>query len=321
MGWRFYTLSAAGNPRMVSAQGTRAHRLEKETTRMRVRLIWEKVESSGVSLHPSCFPVLYVNARLLFPTGTSGPTTSCLTLFIALFALLEIKSKLYPSGSQSPISLCLYFFAFIAWLHQCGGVQSAESEVAQSCLTVCDPVGCSLPGSSVHRIFQARVLEWIAISFSRGSSWPRDWTHVSRTAGRHFTVWATREALSLSHLQLFSTPWTAARQDSLSFTLSQSLLIFMIIESVSWLQTLYFNNIDIMLPDSCDIFWTMNFCSHPLMAYACPEPWPFHLLLYIFRLSSRSTSSRKSSLTTYFHVKHNRYLSSGFFNSQCQLPI
>ena len=136
MGWRFYTLSAAGNPRMVSAQGTRAHRLEKETTRMHVRLIWEKVESSGVSLHPSCFPVLYVNARLLFPTGTSGPTTSCLTLFIALFALLEIKSKLYPSGSQSPISLCLYFFAFIAWLHQCGVVQSAESEGAQSCLTV-----------------------------------------------------------------------------------------------------------------------------------------------------------------------------------------
>ena len=42
--------------------------------------------------------------------------------------------------------------------------------------------------------FQARILEWVAISFSRGSSWPRDWTHISRIAGRHFTVWATREA-------------------------------------------------------------------------------------------------------------------------------
>ena len=52
----------------------------------------------------------------------------------------------------------------------------------------------SLPGSSVHGIFQARILEWIAISFSRGSSWPRDWTQVSRTVGRCFTVWATREA-------------------------------------------------------------------------------------------------------------------------------
>ena len=53
---------------------------------------------------------------------------------------------------------------------------------------------CSLTGSSVHGIFQARVLEWVAISFSRGSSQPRDRTQVSHTAGRHFTIWATREA-------------------------------------------------------------------------------------------------------------------------------
>ena len=67
------------------------------------------------------------------------------------------------------------------------------SEVAQWCPTLCDPMDCSLPGSSIHGIFQARVLEWVAISFSRGSSWPRDWTQVSRIAGRRFTIWATRE--------------------------------------------------------------------------------------------------------------------------------
>ena len=61
-------------------------------------------------------------------------------------------------------------------------------------LTLCDPMDCSLPGSSIHGILQARRLEWVAISFSRGSSWPRDRTWVSRIAGRHFTVWATREA-------------------------------------------------------------------------------------------------------------------------------
>ena len=71
---------------------------------------------------------------------------------------------------------------------------SIESEVAQLCPTLCDPMDCSLSGSSVRGIFQARVLEWIAISFSRGSSWPRDRTRVSCIAGRHFTVWATREA-------------------------------------------------------------------------------------------------------------------------------
>ena len=58
------------------------------------------------------------------------------------------------------------------------------------------PMDCSPPSSSVHGIFQARLLEWVAISFSRGSSQPRDWTWVSCTAGRLFTVWATREALS-----------------------------------------------------------------------------------------------------------------------------
>ena len=55
---------------------------------------------------------------------------------------------------------------------------------------------CSLSGSSIHGIFQARVLEWIAISFSRGSFRPRNRTQVSRIAGRCFTIWATREALS-----------------------------------------------------------------------------------------------------------------------------
>ena len=57
-----------------------------------------------------------------------------------------------------------------------------------------DPMDCSLPGFSVHGIFQARVLEWVATSFSRGSSWPRDQTQVSCIASRHFTLWATREA-------------------------------------------------------------------------------------------------------------------------------
>ena len=71
--------------------------------------------------------------------------------------------------------------------------ESKESQVAQSCPTLCNPVDCSLPGSSVHAIFQARILEWVAVSFSRGSSQLRDQTQVSCIVGRHFTVWATRE--------------------------------------------------------------------------------------------------------------------------------
>ena len=66
--------------------------------------------------------------------------------------------------------------------------------VTQSCPTPCDAMDFSLPGSSVRGIFQARILEWFAISFSRGSSQPRNWTCVPGTAGRFFTNWATTEA-------------------------------------------------------------------------------------------------------------------------------
>ena len=60
--------------------------------------------------------------------------------------------------------------------------------VTQSCPTLCDPMDCSLPGSSVHGILQAGRLEWVAIPFSRGSSWHRSQTQVSRIAGRLLTV-------------------------------------------------------------------------------------------------------------------------------------
>ena len=66
--------------------------------------------------------------------------------------------------------------------------------VTQSCPTLCDPMNCSLPGSSVHGIFQATILEWVAISSSWGSSWSRNRTRISCTAGRFFTSWAIWEA-------------------------------------------------------------------------------------------------------------------------------
>ena len=65
---------------------------------------------------------------------------------------------------------------------------------------------CNPMGSSIHGIFQARVLEWVATSFSRGSSWPRDRTWVSCIAGRHFTIWATREA-SIPYTKHLSDIW------------------------------------------------------------------------------------------------------------------
>ena len=85
--------------------------------------------------------------------------------------------------------------------------------VTQSCLTFCDTVDSSPPSSSVHGIFQARILEYVTILFSREFSRLRDWTLVSCIAGRFFIIWATKEWCTLllttgmmlykSHLSIF----------------------------------------------------------------------------------------------------------------------
>ena len=103
----------------------------------------------------------------------------------------------------------------------------------------------SPPGSSIHGTLQARILKWVAISSSRGSSWPRDWTQLSYTiklkSGLNWKTYDTLQGLlyhqfssvqSLSRVRLFATPWIAACQASLSITNSQSSLRCMSIESV-----------------------------------------------------------------------------------------
>ena len=70
----------------------------------------------------------------------------------------------------------------------------SEVLIAQLCLTLCNPMDFSPPGSSVHRVLQARILEWVAIPFSRWFSRPTNQTWVSHMAGSFFTIWATREA-------------------------------------------------------------------------------------------------------------------------------
>ena len=65
----------------------------------------------------------------------------------------------------------------------------------QSCLTLCDPMDCNQPGSSVHGISQPRILEWVAISSFRGSSQPRNWTRISYISRQVLYHWATWDAL------------------------------------------------------------------------------------------------------------------------------
>ena len=81
---------------------------------------------------------------------------------------------------------CVFFY--LLFLEQSMMYDSCICPVTQSCPTVCNPMDCRLPGSSVHGILQARILEWVAISFSRGSSQPRDITCISCLVGRFFTT-------------------------------------------------------------------------------------------------------------------------------------
>ena len=82
------------------------------------------------------------------------------------------------------------------WLGCCGILWKWKCSLLGCVWLFCNPMDCSLPGSSVHGILQAGILEWVAFPFSRGSSWPRDQTWISYISGRFFKVWATWEAHS-----------------------------------------------------------------------------------------------------------------------------
>ena len=112
----------------------------------------------------------------------------------------KIKTKTQPSkaqndweGTQGNLLGEKWMFYVVTGLRTPGLHRYSESEVTLSCRTLCNPMDCSLPGSSVHGIFQARVLDWVATAFSSRSSRPRDGTQVSHIVDRCFTVWATRE--------------------------------------------------------------------------------------------------------------------------------
>ena len=109
--------------------------------------------------------------------------------------ILVIRGWVVESNKEVKHSGYLGRWKWSVWCHNNGRMLLCVCVlIVQSCLTLCNPMHCSPPGFSVHDILQARILEWVAISFSRGSSQPRDWTQVSCIGGGFFTMWATREA-------------------------------------------------------------------------------------------------------------------------------
>ena len=138
----------------------------------------------------------------------------------------------FLATDRLPLGLIVQSVVFRVWSlqtqnydHFCLRDSLKWSEVAQSCLTLCNPMDCSLPGSSVHGIFQEIVLGWVAIFFSRGSSQPRDWAQVSHIVDRHFTVWTTRNSLEALFSSNFSICAAEASTEALfSFFFSSEAL-------------------------------------------------------------------------------------------------
>ena len=121
--------------------------------------------------------VLFISASLFLNSSKSLVNTSW------------IFSILFPDPGSSSLSLSSLFWK-VAYLYFC------LVQVAQSCLTLWDPMDCNSPGSSFHGILQARILEWVAShSLLQGIFSTQDWTQVSCIAGGFFTGWARREAL------------------------------------------------------------------------------------------------------------------------------
>ena len=100
------------------------------------------------------------------------------------YMLVNLLTSLFCWLSLHILHLYFYLFVFLSF-----HFLKVKVKDTQSCLTLCDPMDYR-----VHGILQARILEWVAFPFSKGSSQPRDGTQVSRIAGGFFTSWATREA-------------------------------------------------------------------------------------------------------------------------------
>ena len=105
--------------------------------------------------------------------------------FVYLFFVINV--------CLDPLLILIWLFVFLLLSHK-SSVNILDISQSRSAVWLCHTMDCSLPCSSLRGILQARILEWIAVSFSRGSSQPRDQTQNSHIAGGFFTIWATREA-------------------------------------------------------------------------------------------------------------------------------
>ena len=145
----------------------------------------------GIGCFSTLTLMLSAGLQRLSLASAIGSDSHIWTQFTSLECFSYLKPNVLKTYFPCILSFWIQFYIYMnAFMTE---REKRESEVIQSCSTLCNLLDCSLPSSSIHGIFQARVLEWVVISFSRGSLWRMDRTWVSRIAGRCFNLWATRE--------------------------------------------------------------------------------------------------------------------------------
>ena len=194
-------------------------------TRNKTRKSWTQSTSPGSDRG--------AGAQMLLPalSGShgSGASNQGSRALPTLHSRLQFFDEKWPHavsniwvGSLLSFGCCISSIMSVAFWYVCSFVSNSLW-----------PHGCNPPGSSAHGIFQARILEWVAISYSRGSSRPMDWTQVSRVSRiTRRILYQFSSVQSLSRVRLSATPWIPARQASLSITNSRNSLILTSIESV-----------------------------------------------------------------------------------------
>ena len=123
---------------------------------------------------------------ILSKSGLEVMAWSLISLIICFCSFIEIQSLICLHYVYGCLVLCVCVCVLVIQLY----------------LTLCNLMDCSSLGSSIYTFLQARILEWVIISFSMGSSQPRDQTWVSHIAGTFFTIWATRESLLSARVEI-----------------------------------------------------------------------------------------------------------------------
>ena len=192
----------------------------------------------------------------------------------------EINTQVTPGEVLIQLHQGTVIFKYISVYSQVRIVSSLCCCIcAQSCLTLCDPMDCSPPGSSVHGISQARILEWVTISFTKRSSWPRDQTHISCVSciGRQILYhWVTWEAPATKSLQSCPTlcdpidgspPGSAVPEILQARTLEWVAISF----SNEWKWKVKVKSLSHVQPSATP--WTAAFQVPPSMGFSRQEYW------------------------------------------------